>query len=71
MTEKVGPELIDMQARQLQQLDLTATRCEELAREVGGYNETVREAALDLDFEHEPGDFRKVLRTLSGRASSD
>jgi len=71
MTQNVGPALIDMQARQLQHLDLTPSRCKELAREVGGYNETVREAALELDFEHEPADFRKALRALSGTPNHD
>ena len=71
MTQKVTSELIELQARQLQELDLTPERCEELASEVHGYNQTVRQAALELDFDHEPIEFRKALQALAGERRDD
>lgn len=71
MVEKVSSELIGLQARQLQSLELTAERRQELAVEVGGYNETVREAALELDFDQEPADFRKALRARGEDEASE
>ena len=64
MTEKVSAQLIASQARQLHQADLTEQRCAELAEEVGNYNGKVAEAALELEFDNEPAEFAKLLRSL-------
>jgi hypothetical protein len=61
---KVSDELIKRQADELQDIELTAERCAELAVEVGNYNRRVSDAASDLEFDNEPAEFARLLRGL-------
>lgn len=64
MSDDVSTDLIDRQARELQDIELTPERTAELAVEVGRYNREVAQAARGLDFDEEPADFTRVLRRL-------
>ena len=64
MAEKLPPELIADEARLLQGLERTAERNAELAREVERLNAAVREAASELGFDDQPGDFLALLVAL-------
>lgn len=62
MDEKVTAELILKQASALQRLEITAARAEELSEEVAAINDTVLDAALEMDFEDEPASHARLLR---------
>ena len=64
MSRDVSTDLIDRQARELQDITLTPERTAELAVEVGRYNHEVAQAAQALDFDEEPADFARTLRDL-------
>jgi hypothetical protein len=65
--EPVSPELIAQQARFLHGLEHSPERAAELAREVGRLNDAVREAAGELGFDDQPGDFLALLVALRER----
>lgn len=62
MTEDVTPKLILRQAAELQNLDITEERAEQLAPEVQAINRDVSDAAFDLEFDDEPVGFFRALR---------
>jgi len=62
MDAKVTPELILKQASALQRLEITETRAEELCDEVAAINDTVLDAALEMDFDDEPASHARLLR---------
>lgn len=62
MTDNVTPKLILRQAAELQNLDITGERAEQLAPEVQSINHDVSEAAFDLEFDDEPVGFFRALR---------
>ena len=62
MTETVTPKLILRQAAELQNLDISEERAEQLAPEVQSINHDVSEAAFDLEFDDEPVGFFRALR---------
>ena len=62
MTDNVTPKLILRQAAELQNLDITEERAEQLAPEVQSINHDVVEAAFDLEFDDEPVGFFRALR---------
>lgn len=62
MTEDVTPKLILRQAAELQNLDITEERAEQLAPEVQAINHDVSDAAFDLEFDDEPVGFFRALR---------
>ena len=64
MPKPVTAELIRAQAEALQELELSDRRCAELAQEVDRYNQIVRQAAAELEFDDEPARFPALLRSL-------
>ena len=60
----IPPELISGEARLLQGIERPAGRDAELAREVARLNDAVRDAARELDFDDQPGDFTALLAAL-------
>ena len=62
MDEKITPELILKQASALQRLEITEARAEELSEEVAAINDTVLDAALEMDFDDEPASHARLLR---------
>ena len=62
MTKKVTPDLILQQASALQRLEITESRAEELTDEVAAINDTVLDAALEMDFDDEPASHARLLR---------
>lgn len=60
----IDTDLILRQARELQRLELTRTRAQELAQETTGLVETAFAAAAGVEFEDEPGQFLAVLSEL-------
>jgi hypothetical protein len=58
------PELIAQEARLLHGLERPPGRDAELVREVAKLNQAVRDAALELDFDDQPGDFMAQLIAL-------
>lgn len=62
MTETVTPKLILRQAAELQNLDISEERAEQLAPEVQSINHDVSDAAFDLEFDDEPVGFFRALR---------
>ncbi len=61
MSNKITAALIGEQAAQLHGLELTATRCIELAGDVERHNTAIRNAAQQLDFNDEPARFNALL----------
>ena len=68
--DKVTPELIRVHGQQMQGITVDAARSEELAVEVERINRAVREAAIDLEFEDEPGRFDVALKALKGEPAA-
>jgi hypothetical protein len=66
-TIAIDTELILRLARDLQRLELTRTRAQELAAETAGLVENAFAAAESLGFEDEPGQFVAVLAELRER----
>src|SRR5215471_7977390 len=60
----IPPELISGEARLLQGIERPEGRDAELAREVARLNDAVREAARELGFDDQPGDFAALLAAL-------
>lgn len=67
----VSPELIRLQAEQLQQVSVPQERASELAGEVERLNSAVFEAAMDLEFDDEPATFSRALRAARVKARYD
>ncbi len=62
MKAKVTSELILQQASALQRLEITDERAEELTSEVAAINDTVLDAALEMEFDDEPASHARLLR---------
>ena len=62
MAKKVTPDLILQQASALQRLEITEARAEELSEEVAAINDTVLDAALEMEFDDEPASHARLLR---------
>ena len=62
MGDKVSPELILRQGKELQSIEISDERAGQLAGEVETINSAAREAADELDFDDEPAGFFRVLR---------
>jgi hypothetical protein len=61
-------DLIELQAAQLQKLELSKSRAEELSGEVAAINDTVLDAALEMDFDDEPASHARLLRAEKPKA---
>jgi archaellum component FlaC len=66
--EPVSNALIKLQAEQLQDISLSAQRCEELAKDVEHLNSHVERSARDLDFDHEPLAYTATMRRLAAES---
>ena len=66
--EPISATLIKLQAEQLQDIALSAERCEELTSEVGHLNGHVAKSAHDLDFDHEPLAYTATMRRLAAES---
>ena len=62
MKAKVTSELILQQASALQRLEITEERAEELTSEVAAINDTVLDAAQEMEFDDEPASHARLLR---------
>ena len=69
--QALPPELIAEEARHLHGVERTPERAAELAREVARLNDAVRDAAQELGFDDQPGDFLALLIALREPESSD
>ena len=61
MRDKVTAATIRGQASQLHGFKLTPVRCEELAHDLERHNRAIRNSAVQLDFNDEPGRFNALL----------
>ena len=62
--EALPPELITGEARRLHGIERPEGRDAELAGEVARLNDAVRDAARELGFDDQPGDFLALLIAL-------
>ena len=69
--EQLPAELIAHEAHFFHGVERSAERAAELAREVGRLNDAVREAAGELGFDDQPGDFLALLLALREREETD
>ena len=68
MRDKVSPALILKQSKELQSIEISGERAEQLADEVETINGAVLDAADDLDFDDEPAAFFRALRRQKPRS---
>ena len=62
--DPLPPEVIAQEARRLHGIRRSAERDAEIASEVERLNDAVREAAAELGFDDQPGDFLALLVAL-------